>query len=93
MVTKPVAFSGMCLQINYSTSAAGSLRVELQTFQGEPIPGFTVGDCPEIIGDEIERVVCWKGGPDVSALSGQPVRLRFVMRDADLYSLQFTTGE
>jgi len=30
---------------------------------------------------------------DVSALSGQPVRLRFELKDADLYSLRFTTGE
>ena len=41
-------------------------------------------------GDEIERIVRWKGGSDVSRLSGQPVRLRFVMKDADLYSFQFT---
>ena len=27
--------------------------------------------------------------PDVSRLAGQPVRLRFVMKDADLYSIRF----
>ena len=93
MVTKPLTFSGKCLEINYSTSAAGSLRVELQNALGKSIAGFTASDCPEIIGDEIDRVVRWKGGPDVNALSGQPVRLRFQLKDADLYSLRFTTGE
>jgi hypothetical protein len=45
--------------------------------------------CPEIIGDEIARVVARKAGPDVSRLAGQPVRLRFAMKDADLFALQF----
>ncbi len=45
-------------------------------------------DCPETIGNDIERIVAWKGG-DLSKLSGQPVRLRLVMKDADVYALQF----
>jgi hypothetical protein len=77
------------LEINYSTSAAGSIRVEIQEMGGEPIPGFRLADCPEIIGDEIARVVSWKDGGDVSRLAGKPVRLRFVMKDADLFSLRF----
>ena len=44
---------------------------------------------PVIFGDALDRVVTWKGGNDVSRLAGQPVRLRFVLRDADLYALQF----
>ena len=53
------------------------------------MPGFALADCPEIYGDAIEEVVEWKSGSDVSALAGQVVRLRFVMRDADLYSIRF----
>jgi len=90
MVTKPLTFSGERLEINYRTSAAGSVRVEIQDAEGKPLPGFAATDCQEIIGDEIERTVRWKGGSDVSRSSGQPVRLRFVMKDADLYSFQFT---
>jgi hypothetical protein len=54
-----------------------------------PIPGFTLDDCPEIVGDECSRVVSWKQGPDLSRLADKPVRLRFVMKDADLFALQF----
>ena len=43
----------------------------------------------ETVGDAIEREVRWKGGADVSALAGRPVRLRFVMKDADVYALRF----
>ena len=41
MVTRPITFEGSRLEINYSTSAAGSIRVEVQTVDGKPIPGFS----------------------------------------------------
>ena len=31
----------------------------------------------------------WKGDPDLSALAGKPVRLRFVLKECDLYSYRF----
>lgn len=87
--TKPLRFNGRGLVINYATSAAGSIRVELQDADGVPLEGFALDDCPEIYGDHIERVVTWKNEADLQALAGMPVRLRFAMRDADLYSLRF----
>ena len=89
MLTKPLVFSGDRLVLNYATSAAGSLRVEVQDMEGRPVPGFSLSECREIIGDEIERPVAWEGHPELGQLSGKPVRLRFVMKDADLYSLRF----
>ena len=53
--------------------------------------GFGLADCGEIIGDEIERIVAWRAGSDLSSLSGQPIRLRLAMKDADLYSIRFRT--
>ena len=32
----------------------------------------------------------WLGATDISSLAGQPIRVRFELKDADLYSLQFT---
>lgn len=90
VVTKPVVFEGDELQINYSTSAAGSVRVELQDESGKPLPGFALDDCIESIGDRVQHTVRWKNGGDVGRTAGQPVRLRFVLMDADLYSFQFT---
>ena len=89
MITRPLKFTGKKLSINVSTSAAGSIRVEIQDAAGKPIPGFALDDCPEIFCDQIDRVVAWKSGSDVSKLAGQLIRLRFVMKDADLYALQF----
>jgi hypothetical protein len=89
LVTKPIIFQGTKLVINYSTSAAGSVRVEIQDIDGKPIPGFRLVDSRDLFGDLVEQEVRWDGGPEVSAVAGRPVRLRFVMKDADLYSFQF----
>jgi hypothetical protein len=89
LVTTPLVFQGRALSINFATSAAGGVRVELQRPDGQPIAGFTRDDAVEQIGNEIDRVVSWKTGSDVSALAGKPVRLCFVMHDADLYALSF----
>ncbi|MDP6502042.1 MAG: hypothetical protein QF886_00440 [Planctomycetota bacterium] len=89
MLTKPFTFTGSTLEINYRTGAPGFIRVEVQDAGGAPVPEFTLDDCPEIIGDEIERLVAWKQGTDVSRLAGQSIRLRFVMKDADLFALRF----
>lgn len=89
LLTKPLTFRGRELVINFSTSAAGGVQVELQGENASPFSGFALNDCPVIYGDAIEQVVAWNGGADVSRLAGQPLRLRFVMYDADLYSLRF----
>ncbi|GMV99285.1 MAG: hypothetical protein AMXMBFR84_04240 [Candidatus Hydrogenedentota bacterium] len=87
--TKPLRFSGKELFLNMATSAAGSLWVEIQEENGQPIPGYTRNDSDELIGDFIARKATWKGNADVSALAGKTVRLHFDMKDADLYAIQF----
>ena len=66
------------------------MKVGIEEPDGQPIPGFTVEDCQMQIGNEIDRKVTWKSGTDVSALAGKPVRLRISMKDADVFSFQFT---
>lgn len=92
VVTKPIVFDGDQLQINYATSAAGSVRVEIQDTDGKPLRDFTAQDCLEIVGDSVEHTVRWKHGTNVSSIAHQPVRLRFVLKDADLFSFQFGRG-
>ena len=88
-VTKPITFQGGRLTLNFSTSAAGVIRVEVQDAHGKPLPGFALNDCSEVFGDDLQRTVTWKHGNDVGKLAGRPVRLRFTLSDADLYSFQF----
>ena len=86
---KPLTFEGKELVLNFATSAVGSVAVAIHDADDQPIPGFGLNDCESIFGDAIDRAVTWKGGADLSALAGRPVRLRFVMKDADLYALRF----
>ena len=89
ILTKPLIFDGKNLVLNFSTSAAGSVKIELQRPSGNPIKGFTIDDCPEIFGDSLEQVVSWNETSDVSKLSGKPIRMRIIVKDADLYSFRF----
>ncbi|HOS92377.1 MAG TPA: hypothetical protein PLQ54_03630 [Armatimonadota bacterium] len=89
LLTRPLLFAGSRLLLNYSTSAAGSVQEEIQDTKGQPMPGFSLAESEALYGDSLEQAVVWKGSPDLAALSGQAVRLRFVLRDADLYSLRF----
>ena len=91
LVTKPLVFSGSKLALNFSASAAGSIRVEILRDQVDtPVQGFALADCVEVLGDDLQRVVRWSDAPDLGRLAGAPVRLRFVLRDADLFSFRFT---
>ncbi|MCB1091051.1 MAG: hypothetical protein KDL87_05950, partial [Verrucomicrobiae bacterium] len=89
LITKPIRFSGKRLALNFSSSAAGGIRVEIQDESGKPLPGFALDDCPEVFGDSLERTVAWKSGADLSAFAGKTVRLRFALRDADLFAYRF----
>jgi hypothetical protein len=88
--TPLLRFAGEQLLLNVDTSSSGELRVEILDVQGKPIPNFSLNDCDLVhTANEINRVVKWKGSTSVKDLAGKPVRLRFVMRDVDLYAFQF----
>lgn len=89
LLTKPLRFDGSRLELNFASSAAGGVRVEIQDADGKPLPGFALADCPPHFGDSVERTVRWQDGADLRRLAGQTVRLRFVLQDADVYAFQF----
>ena len=89
LITKPLKFAGNHLMLNFGTSAAGQVRVEIQDLDGHPLPGFALDDCAPLYGNTIERAVTWISGREVGEFEGQAVRLRFEVKDADLYAYQF----
>ncbi|MEY4938594.1 MAG: hypothetical protein RIQ93_329 [Verrucomicrobiota bacterium] len=89
VVTRALRFDGRKLSLNFATSAAGSVRVEIQDADGRARPGFALDDCAPVFGDALDRSVHWKNGPDVSSLAGEMNRLRFVIEDGEIYSFQF----
>lgn len=90
--TRPLRFSGNRLSVNFSTSAVGTIRAAILDTDGNALRGYELSDCIPLYGDSLNGTIRWKDGPDVAELEGQPVRLLFELRDADLYSLQFSSA-
>ncbi|MCD6335825.1 MAG: hypothetical protein J7M27_10925, partial [Candidatus Latescibacteria bacterium] len=88
LTTVPLVFEENALELNVQTGVAGHVLVELLR-NGQPVPGYSADDADPIKGNFIEKTVTWNGQSDVSSLTGQPVQVRFVMRDAKLYAFQF----
>lgn len=86
--TRPITFSGGRLLLNYATSAAGSVQVEIQDKSGQPLPGYLLADCETLFGDELGAEVRWQGDAQLDKLRGTPVRFHFVLRDADLFAMR-----
>lgn len=88
-VTSRLRFTGKALHLNYATSAAGSIQIEVQDEKGEAFPGFSLDEMSPLFGDETDAIVRWKSGNDISVLRGKTVRLRVKMKDADLFAYRF----
>lgn len=91
--TRPITFGGDKLVLNYATSAGGSVQVELQDENGKPLRGYELKDMKPMYGDELDAVVTWKANRDLSSFAGKPVRLRFVLRDADLFAFRTANAD
>ena len=87
--TRPIRFTGARLVLNYATSAVGGIRVEIQGADRKPLPGFSLEECVELFGDSSKRSVTWTSGASLGTVAEKPIRLRFVLKDADLFSLRF----
>ena len=93
LITKPFTLGSLAerLTVNYQTQKGGTIRVAIEQPNGQAIAGYTLAACKPLKGDSLQQHVAWKTGGDISHLRRKyPVaRLRFELKDADLYSLQF----
>ena len=79
-------FTDRCL-----ISSMTGLRLRLHEPQMQPLSRSPLrGTYITILADhEIEGQMSWNGHPELGKLAGCPVRIRFIMKEADLYSLRF----
>ena len=84
LTTRPVQFAGRYLFVNVN-AGQGELRAEVLDETGDVIAPFTVDNCRPVTADKTLAPVRWNGG-DLAGLQGQPVRIRFHLRNAALYS-------
>ena len=87
LTTHPLLFQGRYLTVNAQVSQ-GELGVEVLDPDGSPLEGYTRGDCTLTGFDGAFQLVRWKNRPDLAKLAGRPVRLRFYVRQGDLYAFQ-----
>ena len=85
LTTRPVRFSGAHLFVNVD-SAAGELRAEVLDEHNSILGGLSAADCRPLRINNTLAEVRWRGGKDLSSLAGRPVRFRFYLRDARLFS-------
>ena len=93
LVTNPISLGRLAgrLTVNYQTHKNGAIRVAIEEPKGQSIAGYTLASCKPLKGDSLQQQVAWKDGGDISHLrrNHPTVRLRFEMKNADLFSLQF----
>jgi len=85
LTTRPVRFHGRYLFVNVA-SADGELRAEVLDANNQPIAPFTLENSVPARVDNTLQAMTWRGGGDLSALAGQPVKFRFSLRDGSLFS-------
>ncbi|MBP1994702.1 hypothetical protein [Paenibacillus eucommiae] len=90
--TRVVRFAGTRLLLNYATSAAGLIKVEVLDEHERVLPGMSFDDMEPMYGDELEGEVRWTSGASLDAVKNKPVRFRFWLKDADLYALCTSTN-
>ena len=85
LTTRPVVFKGRHLFVNAEVPS-GTLSAEILDEQGKPIAPFLRADCVAVAGDSTKQEIRWRGAPDLGALAGKPVRLRFHLSRGALYA-------
>jgi len=90
LMTKPFRFSGDQLEMNFKTAGGGFVQVSICDLNGRPFDGYQSA-C--LFGDKIDRVVDFPYSLDLFTKNDIPVRLRFDMAEADVYSFKFNSTD
>ncbi len=85
----PLQCDGRTVRLNFRTAPAGYVSVEAVGQKNQALPGRSFADCDALSGDELDRVVTWRGEPDLGHPEGAPIILRFRLRCAELFSVEF----
>ena len=90
LTTRPLLFHGKRLFVNVQAKG-GEFRAEVLGTDFRPIEPFTRSRCIPVTTDTTIAEVAWKGARDLSSVAGKPVRFRFYLKNAALYSFWVST--
>jgi hypothetical protein len=89
VTTRPLRPGGAELRLNAVVSDGGEIRVEVQTADGRPLPGFATGACTPLAADGLRQAVRWGERSGDASWPQQDLRLEFHLRHASLYAFAF----
>ena len=90
LTTKPFVFAGSKLVIN-ADAKSGQVLVEILHTDGKPLAGFSKRDCDPVHVDKIRQTITWNGKSDLTHVAGKPIKLKFYLKNAKLFSFMFPT--
>jgi len=85
MLTRPLIVTG---DLYLNAAARGEIKVQVTGVHDEGMPGWTARECTPFTGDSTASKITW-GARSLADLRGQPVRLRFYLDRAALFSFDF----
>ena len=93
LVTTPILWPGGSLWVNAHMSVRphvdrGELRIEVLDEQGNVVPGYGRQDATPLTGNCNYGQCAWGERRDLSHLEGRKMRLRFLLRQGELYSFK-----
>ena len=95
LVTQPLLSRGDRLEINACCGPDGYVVAEVTDVMHNVLPGRLRTECDRFLGDSVAHQVTWRGDPSIPMPDATGMRegiayrrIRFFIRDAELYSFR-----
>ncbi len=86
LITRREPFREPAVTLNARTAPGGYVTAEILDRRGRVLPGFSRQDCASFSGDAVAHVLKWKSAQFGPAQKASDYKLRFWLKDADLFS-------
>jgi len=86
ILTKPLRFDTGRLLVNGNMESGGYIKAEVVATDRRICAGYELRSCVPVTDDSIRASIEWKGKTAVRVSGGRDCRLRFVLKNAELYS-------
>jgi hypothetical protein len=86
VTTVPLIYDSDVLLINADIAEGGYLKAELLDADGNVLDGYSMSECNALTGDVLAGRITWANHELLARDAFDGLRLRFEMKDAELYS-------
>ncbi len=87
--TMAIVLPGTKMRVNALTKRVGHILIEVADYDGNRLPGRSFEDADPIVGDQFRTSVSWNGESELGVEKGTPVILRFRMKMAEIFFIDF----